>query len=161
MNRAICILPFVLACGARANDAGVEQSQSRPQPRVSWAEQRLRADRLVSVFENGTPEIQYAYVEDIADGRGFTCGRGFTTRTGDVARVVNDYVAIAPNDALAAYAGALDALANSDSGDTSTLRGFPDAWRAAAERASFRAAQDAEVERSSLPRRRMPTRSGS
>ena len=47
-------------------------------------EQRHRADALISIFENGTPKIQYGYAENIRDGRGITAGRaGFTTATGD------------------------------------------------------------------------------
>jgi chitosanase len=113
------------------------------------AERQVRADRLVSVFENGTPDLRYDYVEDIHDGRGYTCGRGFTTRTGDVARVVKDYVKRVPSDPLARFVPALDELVASDRGDVGGLDGFPDAWKAAAKNAAFRAAQDGEVERSS------------
>src|ERR1041385_503456 len=42
-------------------------------------EHKVRALELISVFENGTIELQYAYVEDLGDGRGYTCGLGFTT----------------------------------------------------------------------------------
>jgi chitosanase len=35
--------------------------------------------KLTSLFENGTPELQYAYAEKLGDGRGWTCGiAGFT-----------------------------------------------------------------------------------
>jgi chitosanase len=35
--------------------------------------------KLTSLFENGTPELQYAYAEQLGDGRGWTCGiAGFT-----------------------------------------------------------------------------------
>jgi chitosanase len=35
--------------------------------------------KLTSLFENGTPELQYAYAEELGDGRGWTCGiAGFT-----------------------------------------------------------------------------------
>lgn len=41
--------------------------------------QRLTIEQLTSIFENSTTEFQYAYVEDIGDGAGITCGRvGFT-----------------------------------------------------------------------------------
>src|SRR5262245_25810326 len=36
--------------------------------------QKRRADRLISIFENSTPVIQYAYIENIRDGRGYTAG---------------------------------------------------------------------------------------
>ena len=45
--------------------------------------------QMVSVFENGTPEIQYAYIENLDDGRGYTAGRaGFCTGCGDLLTVV-------------------------------------------------------------------------
>lgn len=35
--------------------------------------------KLTSLFENGTPELQYDYAEQLGDGRGWTCGiAGFT-----------------------------------------------------------------------------------
>ena len=45
--------------------------------------QKHRADQLISIFENGIPEIQYGYAEDLDDGRGITAGRaGFCTGWG-------------------------------------------------------------------------------
>src|SRR5690348_1229720 len=47
--------------------------------------QKARAEMLTSLFENGTPVTQYAFAQDIGDGRGITAGRaGFTTGTGDL-----------------------------------------------------------------------------
>ena len=49
-----------------------------------------RAEQIISSFENSTTEIQYAYAEDIGDGRGITAGRaGFTSRTHDLLQVVD------------------------------------------------------------------------
>jgi chitosanase len=112
-------------------------------------EQRLRADRLVSVFENGSIEIHYDYVEDLRDGRGYTVGRGFCTGTGDALRVIKSYVELAPNDPIARFIPELQRLADQGSDDISKLHGFPEAWRAAVKNAAFRAAEDAEVDRSS------------
>ena len=48
------------------------------------SDQKRRAEELTSIFENDTIELQYAYTEDLHDGRGITSGRvGFTTRDGD------------------------------------------------------------------------------
>src|SRR2546429_1011578 len=59
--------------------------------------QRRVADELVSVFENGTTEPRYDYVEDLHDGRGYTCGKiGFTTSSTEVRDVVEAYVALQP-----------------------------------------------------------------
>ncbi|MFC5951422.1 chitosanase [Pseudonocardia lutea] len=99
--------------------------------------------QLVSVFENGTPEIQYAYVEDLDDGRGYTAGRaGFCTACGDLLTVVDRYTAQVPDNALAGYVPTLKALAASFSDSTSDLDGFPDAWRSAAADPEFRQVQD-------------------
>jgi Glycosyl hydrolase family 46 len=38
-------------------------------------DQKRRAEQLTSIFENDTTELQYAYVEDLHDGRGITAGR--------------------------------------------------------------------------------------
>ncbi|MFR9805937.1 chitosanase [Pseudonocardia sp. RS010] len=99
--------------------------------------------QLVSVFENGTPEIQYAYVEDLDDGRGYTAGRaGFCTACGDLLTVVNRYTAQVPDNALAGYLPVLSGLAAGFSDSTAELDGFEEAWRAAADDPVFREVQD-------------------
>src|SRR4051794_38398220 len=63
------------------------------------AAQHHRADQLVSTFENSTPVIQYGYIENIHDGRGYTAGRaGFTTATGDFLDVVERYTKKLPGN---------------------------------------------------------------
>lgn len=99
--------------------------------------------QMVSVFENGTPEVQYAYVEDLDDGRGYTAGRaGFCTACGDLLTVVKSYTARVPDNPLAGYVPALTDLAAAYDDSTSTLDGFPDAWRTAADDPVFRQVQD-------------------
>lgn len=54
---------------------------------------------LVSSAENSSLDYraQYAYIEDIGDGRGYTAGViGFTSGTGDLLLVVQEYVALKP-----------------------------------------------------------------
>lgn len=115
------------------------------------AEQRLRADRIVSVFENGTIEIRYDYVERLSDGRGYTAGRGFTTGTGDVLAVIEDYAKRSPRNALERYLPALRKLAAAHSDAIIGLEGFPGAWtKAAKSDPIFRKCQDDEVDRSSF-----------
>ena len=107
------------------------------------AERRLRADQLVSVFENDTIELQYAYIEDIDDGRGYTAGRaGFTTATSDLLLVVERYDSAVPSNELAAYLPRLRELAADDSPSTDGLDGLPEAWIRAAADSRFRAVQD-------------------
>ncbi|GAA4696203.1 hypothetical protein GCM10023215_37740 [Pseudonocardia yuanmonensis] len=99
--------------------------------------------QLVSVFENGTPEIQYAYVEDLDDGRGYTAGRaGFCTACGDLLTVVDRYTAQVPDNALAGYVPTLTGLAASFGDSTADLDGFEEAWRSAADDPVFRQVQD-------------------
>jgi chitosanase len=92
---------------------------------------RLRADKVVSTFENSTVDIQYGYAEDIKDGRGITAGRaGFTSSTGDLLEVVQRYCQQVPNSPLAAYLPALEAV--NGSGSTKGLEGFTQSWATAA-----------------------------
>jgi chitosanase len=55
-------------------------------------EQKKRCEEYTSIFENDTIELQYAYVENIRDGRGYTAGRaGFTTGTADALEVIKKF----------------------------------------------------------------------
>lgn len=112
------------------------------------ADQRRRADQLISVFENGTTDIQYGYAENINDGRGVTAGRaGFTTNDGDALKVIQAYTAQVPGNNLAQYIPELQRLAAAGSGDTS---GLPEAsyiadWQQAAADPVFQQVQDDQV----------------
>ncbi|MFH9072092.1 chitosanase [Streptomyces alboflavus] len=119
------------------------------------AEQRRRADQLVSVFENGTTKIQYGYAENLDDGRGVTAGRaGFTTDDGDALEVVRAYTDKKPDNPLARFLPALKRLADgdgADGGDSDGSRPLPDAdyiaaWKRAAADPVFREVQDAQVD---------------
>jgi chitosanase len=103
------------------------------------------ADELISLFENDTPVIQYCYIEDIHDGRGYTAGRaGFTTATSDLLEVVERYQKDFGDNPLTAFLPRLREVDGSD--DTSGLEGLPDAWREACADARFREEQDAVVD---------------
>jgi chitosanase len=109
--------------------------------------QRNMADQLISLFENSTPEIQYCYIENIGDGRGFTAGRaGFTTATSDLLEVVERYTRAVPGNPLARFLPRLREVAREESGSTAGLEGLPDAWRQACQDARQRAAQDSLVD---------------
>ncbi|MFP2926350.1 chitosanase [Pyxidicoccus sp. 3LG] len=57
------------------------------------ANQKKVSEALTSIWENDTPTIDYAYSENINDGRGYTNGRaGFCTGTGDAIQVIQCYV---------------------------------------------------------------------
>ncbi|WP_433046173.1 chitosanase [Dactylosporangium sp. CS-033363] len=110
--------------------------------------QRYVADELVSLFEHGGPEPQYGAVEELADGRGLTCGTiGFTTSSTEVREIVEVYDAAAPGSRLARHLPRLRELADAGSDDTGGLPGFAEDWRAAAGDPAFRAEQDRLTDR--------------
>lgn len=104
-------------------------------------EHKQRALALISAFENGTTELQFAYVDDLDDGRGYTCGLGFTTATGDALTVVERYTEATRDNPLAGFLPELRELAAEESGDISTLGGFPEAWAGAATDTAFNTTQ--------------------
>ncbi|WP_051560268.1 chitosanase [Clostridium beijerinckii] len=119
-------------------------------------EQKHRAEELTSVFENSTTELDYAYGENLGDGRGITCGRaGFCTGTGDAILVVKKYTDKKPDNILAKYLPALTALESNriqtkhDQEDVSSLDKIGDFisdWTTAAKDSDFRAIQDSIVD---------------
>jgi chitosanase len=80
------------------------------------ANQKKVAEGLTSIWENDTPTLDYAYSENIQDGRGYTNGRaGFCTGTGDAIQVVQCYRALrteANGNRLAKYWNALTVINN-------------------------------------------------
>lgn len=99
---------------------------------------------LVSSAENSTLNYQkqYAYIEDIGDGRGYTAGIiGFTTKNGDLRQVVLRYQKLRPNNELTAYLPALkqDLGTNSHKG---LGKSFVKAWKKAASDKKFVQAQN-------------------
>jgi chitosanase len=107
------------------------------------------AMQLVSSAENSSLDwrAQYAYLEDIGDGRGYTGGIiGFTSGTSDMLAVVRAYTDAEPGNPLAPFVPALEAVDGSDAHDGLGAP-FEQAWREAADEPAFRAAQDAERDR--------------
>jgi chitosanase len=115
------------------------------------AVQKQRAEGLTSLFENGTPVLQYAFAQKLGDGRGVTAGRaGFTTATDDAKSVIERYTKVVAQNPLATFLPRLrqiSALPEGSAGRSSTrgLEGFEAAWAQASKDPKFRAAQDAEV----------------
>jgi chitosanase len=130
---ALLVVLAPVACSGEDDGPGLALSEA----------QQARVDAVVSVFENGTTEVQYGYVEDLDDGRGYTAGRaGFTSATGDLHDVVRRVADEDPDADLAQYEAELARLAAEQSDDTSGLEGFPEAWEAAANDPTVREAQD-------------------
>ena len=117
-------------------------------------------DRIVSIFENSTPLIQYAFIANLNDGRGYTAGRaGFTSGTGDMLEVVKQYQDLASDNVLLKYLPAL--LLVNGSASVAGLEGLPQDWALAAGDARFIAAQDSVNERLyRQPARRLATTLG-
>ena len=109
--------------GGKADDGHATGALTAPQRKV--------AEELTSIWENDTPVLNYAYAEDIKDGRGYTSGRaGFCTGTGDAIQVIACYDAkltTAQGNRMAKYMPALktiDARFNAtgeDQGSTAEL----------------------------------------
>jgi chitosanase len=106
-------------------------------------EQKRRCELFASIFENGKFELQYDYVENIHDNKGYTSGRiAFTTSMGDAFEVVRRYTVRVPNNPLARFVSDLKLLADRESHDVSQLTEYPKAWRLAARDPVFRMIQD-------------------
>jgi chitosanase len=122
------------------------------EPPAGWldADQRRRADQLISTFENSTTEIRYDYAENLGDGRGVTAGRsGFTTGTCDALEVIEAYTDEVGDNVLSPFTPELERLCDEESDDTSGLpeAAYIAAWHEAASDSEFRAAQDAVLDR--------------
>lgn len=106
-------------------------------------DKKLRADRLISVFENGVIDLQYGYAKNLHDGRGITCGfEGFCTGTGDAYLVVKQYTDLKPNNVLAKYLPELKRLLTArNPADTSNLNGYIEDWATASKDPAFNQVQ--------------------
>jgi hypothetical protein len=109
------------------------------------------AMKLISSAENSSLDwkAQYAYIEDIDDGRGYTAGIiGFCTSLtmcGDLLELVEYYTSLKPNNVLAKYLPALQRT--SDDTHNGLDPNFTKDWRIAAADPVFQQAQDRERDR--------------
>ena len=135
----IGILILLSGCGrADGNNADTTADD------ISSGELRKEVFALVSSAENSSTDYaeQYAYIEDIEDGRGYTAGIiGFTTGTGDLLEVVERYTELKPENELEKYIPALKQVNGTDShnglGET-----FERAWKEAAQSDEMTQAQN-------------------
>jgi chitosanase len=107
------------------------------------------AMEIVSAAENSSLDwrAQFAYIEDIGDGRGYTAGIiGFCSGTGDMLELVEAYTATKPSNVLAKYLPALRNVNGSDS-HSGLDPNFTRDWKTAAADSVFQAAQEAERDR--------------
>ena len=105
------------------------------------SDQKRRLLLLTSIFENGKPELDYGYIQNLDDGRGYTAGSvGFCTGTSDLIQVVRRYTELRAGNVLAKY---LPTLAKVDGTDSvKGLEGFEVDWKLAAHDPFFRQAQN-------------------
>ena len=104
---------------------------------------------LVSSAQNSSLDWreQYAAIEDISDGHGYTAGiGGFSTANGQLLDLVNLYTQRVPHNVLAAYLPALRAV-NGSSSHQGLDPGFTSAWHTAAADPAFQQAQSEEMDR--------------
>lgn len=94
---------------------------NRPDPALV---RRIKA--ISNVFEVGNPEPDYAYVEDLGDGRGYTVTQyGFCTYNSEVAQVIQRYAAHMPQTPLKRFLTELPPAKWSHQ----DLDEFPHIWR--------------------------------
>jgi chitosanase len=137
-----------VGCGQDEADGPWPAATTGPSTVTLSGAQRHITDELVSVFENATTEPAYDYVENLADGRGFTCGKiGFTTSSTEVRDVVSAFAGQRPDTALARHLPRLIDLAATGSADTAGLDGFAADWAGAAADPAFRSVQDTVADR--------------
>jgi len=164
--RTVVLLALVACGGSKAamhgDDAATADSTTDAAGSGSGAltaDQKKVAEALTSIWENDTPELDYAYSENINDGRGYTSGRaGFCTGTGDAIQVIACYDAkrtAAQGNLMAKYMPALMTIdqryqsTGQDQGSTTELDAvgsWTADWAASdnnqATQADFRACQD-------------------
>lgn len=145
---AALLLAGAVGVGIVLSTAGRPPSHDAAPPTLTDSgPERRTADQIISVFENGVPDIQYGYIEDLQDGRGYTAGRaGFCSACGDMAEVVRRYTEAAPINPLASFLPTLMQLASEGSDSRASLEGLPQAWVQASADPQFRVAQDAVVD---------------
>ena len=115
---------FLPSTASAAGSYGVRMANKQPIP-PSLARD-IKA--IINIFEVGSPTADYTYVEDLGDGRGFTLTQyGLCTNEPEVARVIERYIAVAPQSSLSRYLGALPPYGSGT--DMSQLDGFPELWR--------------------------------
>ena len=85
-----------------------------------------RIKAISNVFEVGGSEPDYAYVEDLGDGRGYTVTQyGFCTYNDEVAQVIGRYARFVPDTDLKRFLVQLPPVTTGKH----SLTGFPAAWR--------------------------------
>ncbi len=153
-NEIIAVNGFFIRGSGKVDDIELVQPKTVIDVKAK-KEQRLIADQFISIFENGSTDIEYDYAENIGDGRGITAGRaGFTSATGDMLIVINKYTEFKPDNSLAQYTDELAHLVDlrynvgdrKGSASTKNLGGLIEAWKEHSQDQAFRDIQDEVVD---------------
>lgn len=84
---------------------------------LAYAWQKQKIDMLVAIGENDNTKVNYDFVKNIGDGRGYTVGKvGFCTGTGDFILVAACYNDRKPGNVLSRYWGHVDASGKAKDG---------------------------------------------
>lgn len=113
---------------------------AHPKPGCDVNSTQLVAQRLTCLFETGHSQLSTAYIENLGDGRGYTCGwAGFTTADEEVVQCVEAYTRLVPDNPLAPLLPELRRLQAQASDDVSRLNetGFPALWQEASTKDEF------------------------
>ena len=105
--------------------------------------QQDEAWKLTSIWENDTTVLQYAYCENIQDGRGYTSGRaGFCTGCGDAVQVVQcyDQANTGSSNLMKKYANAMANLSGGNTGPVDAIGNYCADWGTSASNAATSAA---------------------
>ena len=138
---AVLVVAALLLGGCSAEPAATPVS-----PGLDAPAKKQDAMELVSSAENSSLDwkAQFAYIEDIHDGRGYTAGIiGFCSGTSDMLQLVTAYTKTEPGNPLAGYLPALTAV-NGSASHKGLGAPFVAAWKLAAKDPAFQAAQDKE-----------------
>ena len=110
-------------------DPESDEAGDIPTPPEAVAHKSALASRIKAisnVFEIGKPEPDYAYVENLEDGRGYpVTNYGFCTGTGEIAAVIQRYAKAAPATPLSRFLAMMPPRGNANS----ELTGFAALWR--------------------------------
>ncbi|CDG81764.1 chitosanase [Janthinobacterium agaricidamnosum NBRC 102515 = DSM 9628] len=139
------------ACGGGSGQTGNSSSSLLPGQSVAAAADGLSAVdkkeiamQLVASAENSSLDwkAQYAYIEDISDGRGYTGGIiGFTSGTGDMLELVEAYTKTNSGNVLSTYLPALRKV-NGTASHAGLDPNFVAHWKVAAKDPAFQKGQD-------------------
>lgn len=137
---------LIVAMGGCARYVKEEKAATSQTVEVSLkdADKKEVAMELVSSAENSSLkwQEQYAYIEDIQDGRGYTAGIiGFCSGTGDMLELVQTYTKNKADNQLASFLPALEKVNGTESHE-GLGSAFEKAWKEAAKDKDFQKAQD-------------------